>query len=217
MIGTLPAVVLVGILAAVAIAAARPRFAAPIAATAAAAAFCMVASGIPLTAAGGFIVSQFWSAPSLGVVGGLKLDGLALVFALLISGIGALVFLYAGQYMKGDPKLRRLMIILAIFMTAMLGAVLADDVILLFVFWEITSVASFLLVGLDSANPNARKSALKALLVTGGGGLALLAGLVLVSIAAGTTSLTGVILAREAVLAHPAAMPAMLLIVVGCF
>ena len=109
------------------------------------------------------------------------------------------------------------MILLTIFMAAMLGAVLADDIILLFVFWEITSLASYLLVGTDSANPNARKAALKALLVTGGGGLALLAGLIMVSLAADTTSISGIIAARETVLADPAALPAMLLIIVGCF
>lgn len=159
----------------------------------------------------------FWAIPSLGVAGGLRLDGLSLVFVLLIAGIGALVLLYAGRYLQGDPRLRRLLVLLLMFMTAMLGAVTADDVVTLFVFWELTSLASFFLVGYDHEKPGARKAALQALLVTGSGGLALLAGLVLVSIAAGTTSLSGIIAARESVLAHPFSVPAMLLVVLGCF
>ncbi|MCA3427201.1 MAG: hypothetical protein INF34_10885, partial [Roseomonas sp.] len=163
------------------------------------------------------LVTPFWAIPSLGIAGGLRLDGLSLIFVLLITGIGALVLLYASRYLEGDPRLSRLVLLLILFMIAMLGSVTADDVITLFVFWELTSLASFFLVGYDHEKPSARKAALQALLVTGSGGLALLAGLVLVSIAAGTTSLSGIIAAREAVLAHPLAMPAMLLIVLGCF
>ena len=163
------------------------------------------------------VAAGFWAVPSLGVAGGLRLDGLSLLFALLITGIGTLVLLYAGRYLKGDARLRRLVVLLLIFMVAMLGSVTADDVVTLIVFWELTSLASFFLVAYDHEKPGARKAALQALLVTGGGGLALLAGLVLVAIAAGTTSISGIIAAREAVLAHPAAVPAMLLVVLGCF
>jgi multicomponent Na+:H+ antiporter subunit A len=168
-------------------------------------------------AAKGPASAGFWSVPSLGITGGLRLDGLSTMFALLITGIGTLVLLYARRYLQGDPRLRRLVVLLMVFMVAMLGAVSADDVITLFVFWELTSLASFFLVAYDHEKPAARKAALQALLVTGGGGLALLAGLILVAMAAGTTSLSGIIAAREAVLAHPAAMPAMLLVILGCF
>ena len=161
--------------------------------------------------------AAFWSVPSLGIAGGLRLDGLSLLFVLLITGVGALVLLYAGRYLEHDPRLNRLIALLLLFMVAMLGAVTADDVVTLFIFWELTSLASFFLVGHDHEKPGARKAALQALLVTGGGGLALLAGLILVAMAAGTTSLSGIIAAREAVLANPAAVPAMLLIVFGCF
>ncbi len=161
--------------------------------------------------------AAFWAVPSLGIAGGLRLDGLSLLFALLITGIGALVLLYAGRYLKADPRLNRLVVLLMVFMVAMLGAVTADDVVTLFVFWELTSIASFFLVAHDHEKPGARRAALQALLVTGGGGLALLAGLVLVAIAAGTTSISGIVAAREAVLAHPAAVPAMLLVILGCF
>ena len=161
--------------------------------------------------------AAFWSVPSVGIAGGLRLDGLSQLFALLITGIGALVLLYAGRYLEHDARLNRLVVLLLLFQVAMLGAVTADDVVTLFVFWELTSLASFFLVGHDHEKPAARKAALQALLVTGGGGLALLAGLILVSIAAGTTSLSGILAARDAVLAHPAAAPAMLLVVLGCF
>ena len=217
MTGMLPVIVLVGFAGAALMAAVSAGWAARIAAVTAAAVFVAVAAAVPDISAGLAVQAPFWSVPSLDIGGGLALDGLSLIFALLISGIGALVFLYSGQYLKGDPRQRRVLVVLSLFMGAMLGAVLADDIILLFVFWEITSLASYLLVGTDSTNANARKAALKALLVTGGGGLALLAGLILVAMAAGTTSISGIIAAREAVLAHPAALPAMLLIILGCF
>lgn len=217
MIGSLPLAVSIGGVAALAIAFAPSRLSAGIAAAVAAAVFAMAVSALPDVSAGLAVDASFWSTPALNVGGGLSLDGLSMIFVLLISGIGALVFLYSGIYLRGDPRLRRLMVILVLFMAAMLGAVMADDIILLFVFWEITSLTSFLLVGADHANPKARKAALKALLVTGGGGLALLAGLILVAIAAGTTSISGIIDQREAVLSHAAATPAMLLIILGCF
>jgi multicomponent Na+:H+ antiporter subunit A len=191
-----------------------------VALVAAAIAFVMLTLGAslaPHVSGGGVVSEPFWGAASLGISGGLRLDGLSLVFVLLITGIGTLIFLYANAYLKGDPRLGRLVVILVAFMTAMVGAVTADDVIVLFVFWELTSLTSFFLVGFDHEKLKARKAALQALLITGGGGLALLAGLVLVSIAAGTTSLSGILAAREAVLADPLAMPAMLLVILGCF
>ena len=169
-------------------------------------------------ATGGAVPAMaFWSVPSLDITGGLRVDGLSLLFVLLITGVGALVLLYAGRYLQDDPRLTRLVVLLLVFMVAMLGAVTADDMITLFVFWEMTSIVSFFLVGYDHEKPGARKAALQALLVTGSGGLALLAGLILVAMAADTTSLSGIIASREAVLAHPAAVPAMLLVVLGCF
>ncbi|MCK9510501.1 MAG: DUF4040 domain-containing protein [Pigmentiphaga sp.] len=159
----------------------------------------------------------FWGVPALGVAGGLRLDGLGGVFALLITGIGTLIFLYTGRYLQDDPRSRQLVTLLLLFMMAMLGAVTADDVILLFIFWELTSLASFFLVGYNHESLEARKAALQALLVTVAGGLALLAGLLLLVQAAGTTRLSGILAAREAILAAPTATAAMLLILLGCF
>jgi len=123
--------------------------------------------------------------PGLGVELAFRLDGLAAVFALLVTGIGALVVVYAGGYLGGDPRLGRFFAALLAFQGAMLGVVLADDLVTLFVFWELTSVTSYLLIGFDHEREGGRSAALKALLVTGAGGLALLAGLLLMTVAAG--------------------------------
>jgi multicomponent Na+:H+ antiporter subunit A len=217
MIPTMLLPIVLGAAAAVAATAMPARFAMPLAALAAAACFALFASALPDVAGGVPVSAPFWGVPSLGVSGGLALDGLSLLFALLITGIGTLVFVYAGAYLKGDARLNRFAALMLLFMTAMMGAVTADDVVTLFVFWELTSLASFFLVGFDHEKAQARKAALQALLVTGGGGLALLAGLILVSIAAGTTSLGAIIADPDRVLAHPASGAALLLIVLGCF
>ena len=115
--------------------------------------------------------------PALGIELAFRLDGLALAFALLICGIGAMVFLYAATYFRTDRRLGSLLLTLVAFAISMLGLVTADDAITLFVFWEGTTVTSWLLVGFDHERASARAAALQALLVTGLGGLALLAGL----------------------------------------
>lgn len=186
---------------------------------AAVAAACFAAYGVlGLGMADGTAVeTAFWSVPALGIGGGLRLDGLGLVFALLISGIGFFIFLYAHRYLEGDKRLTRLSVMLTLFMTAMLGAVTADDVIVLFIFWEMTSLTSFFLVGYDHEKPGARQAALQALLVTAGGGLVLLAGLLMLTVATGTSSLSAIIAMGDIVLTDPTATAAMLLIIVGCF
>lgn len=125
-----------------------------------------------------FHVRHDW-VPSLGVNLSFTLDGLSLLFTLLISGVGALVLVYAGGYLAGHPQLGRLYAFLLMFMASMLGLVLADNLLALFVFWELTSISSYLLIGFDHERAEARAAALQALLVTGGGGLALMAGLLL--------------------------------------
>ncbi len=122
--------------------------------------------------------------PALGIELAFRLDGLNRLFLLLITGVGALVFFYAPGYLKGDPRLPRLMSLLIVFMLAMIGAVGADDLLLLFLFWEATSVLSFLLVGFSNERQDAREAARQALLITGGGGLALLGGILLILAAA---------------------------------
>ena len=141
----------------------------------------------------GRTITERWAwAPSLGVELAVRLDGFALLFCLLITGIGALVVIYAGAYLSEHPDRARarFFVLILLFMTAMLGAVLADDLIALFLFWEATSVVSFLLIGFDADSASARRSALMSLRVTAGGGLALLAAFVLIGATLDSYSMT---------------------------
>jgi multicomponent Na+:H+ antiporter subunit A len=166
--------------------------------------------------AGGGVLEQTlpW-VPALGVELSFRLDGLSLLFALLITGIGTLIVLYAGAYLSDHHHLGRFHAYLLAFMAAMLGLVLSDDLIAMFVFWELTSVTSFLLIAFQHDKGESRRAALQALLITGGGGLALLAGLVLLGIAGGSWQFSG--LSGEAIAGH-ALYPAILaLVLLGAF
>lgn len=117
----------------------------------------------------------------------LRLDAFALVMVAIVSGIGLLICIYSlGYFSAQKPGLARLAGVLTLFAAAMLGVVLSDQLIALFIFWELTSITSYLLIGNDDTNPRARAAALQALLITGGGGLLLLAGLILIGEAGGT-------------------------------
>jgi multicomponent Na+:H+ antiporter subunit A len=155
--------------------------------------------------------------PQLGLLFSLRADGLSLLFAILISGIGALVFVYAGGYLKGNPKIGQFYAWLSLFMGAMLGVALADNVLLLFVFWELTSISSYMLIGFEHDRAAARSAALQAFLVTGAGGLALMAGLLLLGQAAGTFELSALLKQGEVLQNSPFYVPAVLLILLGAF
>ncbi|MGF1660512.1 MAG: hydrogen gas-evolving membrane-bound hydrogenase subunit E [Rubrimonas sp.] len=156
-------------------------------------------------------------APAFGVALAFRLDGLSLTFALLATGVGAAVLLYAAEYFRADPRLKRLLVLLGLFEIAMVGLVLADDAISLFLFWEATTVISWLLVGFDHHKAEARAKALTALLVTGLGGLALLAGLVVLAMAAGTWRLSEMAAIGADLRAHPAYLGFLIPILIGCF
>jgi multicomponent Na+:H+ antiporter subunit A len=128
--------------------------------------------------------------PSLDVNLSFWLDGLSLMFALLITGIGAMVMLYAAKYLAGHPQYSRFALYLFAFMLSMLGVVLADNVIGLFVFWELTTFTSYLLIGFSHTDPKSRRNALQALLLTATGGLALLAGFILMGVTQGSFELS---------------------------
>lgn len=132
--------------------------------------------------------SQPW-VPSLAIDLAVHIDGLAAQFLLLITGIGTLVFVYGTGYLAGNPKATRVFTLLTLFMVAMIGAVISDHLLVLFVFWELTSILSFLLVGCDHEQESSRKSAQQAILVTGAGGLFLLAGFILLGQIAETYSI----------------------------
>ncbi len=155
--------------------------------------------------------------PSLGIDFALRIDGLSLLFLLLISGVGALVFVYAAGYMAGDPRRVRLFILLSLFMLAMVGAVTTDSLLVLFVFWEATSVTSFLLVGYKHEHEDTRRSAQQALMVTAAGGLALLAGIILLSTMTGSWSIQEVIRQAPRLAADPRLPAALICIIVGAF
>lgn len=124
--------------------------------------------------------------PSLGVNLNFLLDGLGLLFALIITGIGSLVFIYTYNYLKNHPKLLRFYCYLTVFMGSMIGLVLSNNIISLFIFWELTSISSFYLIGFNNEEKASRKSALTALAITGLGGMSLLAFAVLAGISTGT-------------------------------
>jgi multicomponent Na+:H+ antiporter subunit A len=178
-------------------------------------AFVWFAAHLPLVASGLVLDASMAWIPALGVEVAMRLDGLSLLFALLITGIGTLVVLYAGAYLYDHHHLGRFYGFLLLFMTAMLGLVLADDMVTMFVFWELTSVASYLLISFKHEKGVSRRAALQALLITGGGGLALLAGLVLLGMAGETWKFSG--LEAGVLEGHPLQVAIMVLILLGAF
>ncbi|MCB1444679.1 MAG: putative monovalent cation/H+ antiporter subunit A [Rhizobiaceae bacterium] len=166
---------------------------------------------------GSSISGGFAWIPTLGVDFTWRLDGLSLTFALLISGIGGLIVLYSGGYLKGHPGQGRFLAFILLFSAAMLGLVVSDSLLMLFVYWELTSITSFLLIGFDHGREHARRAAFQALLVTGGGGLCLLAGLLIVGQAAGTQGLGEAVRSVAAVGDHPLANAALVLVILGAF
>lgn len=162
------------------------------------------------------IVSHPW-VPRLGLSFSFYLDGLSLLFALLISGIGATVLIYAGGYLSDHPQLGRFYLFILMFMASMLGVVLAGNLLTLFVFWELTSLTSYLLIGFDHEREAARSAALQALLVTGGGGLALMAGLVLIGQVGESFEISVLLQKGDLFRNHPLYLPILLLVLLGAF
>jgi multicomponent Na+:H+ antiporter subunit A len=155
--------------------------------------------------------------PALGVDLAFRIDGLSALMLLMITGVGIAVFVYAGGYLEGHPGQRRLFVLLTLFMLAMAGAVTADNLILLFLFWEATSLLSFLLVGFHHERIESRKAAQQSLMVTGAGGLVLLAGFILLGQAMGTYRVSEIVTALPAAGQGPLLTAALLLILVGAF
>jgi multicomponent Na+:H+ antiporter subunit A len=161
-----------------------------------------------------------WSAewvPQMGVSLGFQLDGLGLLLSLLVTGIGALILIYGGGYLKGSAQSAPFFVYVQLFMLAMLGVASSDNLLVLFIFWELTSVASYLLIGLSHEKESARKAALRALLVTGIGGLALLAGILLVGTVGGTLSLAELQERGDLIRSSPYYVGIFVLIVLGAF
>ena len=155
--------------------------------------------------------------PALGLDLAFRLDGLSVLFNLLILGIGLLILLYAHYYLSPDEPFGRFYAYLILFMASMVGIVMADNLLLLWLFWEMTSLSSFLLIGFWSRQSDARKGARMALTVTGAGGLALLAGLLLLGDMVGSFDMNVVLDSADVILADPR-YPVMLgLVLIGAF
>ncbi|MCU0941962.1 MAG: monovalent cation/H+ antiporter subunit A, partial [Hydrogenophaga sp.] len=167
--------------------------------------------------AGATVMSSWPWVPSLGLNLAFRLDGLSMMFAGLILFIGLLIIVYAHFYLSAKDSAAKFYSLMMLFMAAMLGVVLSDNLLLLVVFWELTSLSSFLLVGYWSHRADARAGARQALAVTGGGGLAMLGGFVLLGQIAGTYELSAMAANAAAIQADPMFLPALLLILVGAF
>ena len=166
----------------------------------------------PQIAHGGVIREEFMWLPSLGLNFVLRMDGFAWLFSMLVLGIGALVALYARYYMSPDDPVPRFFAFFLAFMGAMLGLVISGNLIQIVFFWELTSLFSFLLIGYWHHRADARRGAYMALMVTGAGGLCLLAGVMLLGHIVGSYDLDLVLAAGDQIRAH-ALYPVMLALV----
>ncbi|KFN49923.1 monovalent cation/H+ antiporter subunit A [Arenimonas composti] len=183
----------------------------------AAAAAVKVITLFPLVRDGGVIVETFAWVPSLGLDLVLRMDGFAWMFALVVTVIGVLVCLYARYYMSPDDPVARFYAMFLAFMGAMLGVVLSGNLLQMVVFWELTSLVSFLLIGYWHHRVDAQRGARMALVVTGGGGLCLLAGVIVIGQIAGSYELDAVLAAGALVRASPLYPLAMVLVLLGAF
>lgn len=155
--------------------------------------------------------------PALNLGIDVRIDGLSALMLLLILGVGSAVFVYAGGYLAGHPQQRRAYFLLTLFATAMAGCVSADNLLLLFLFWESTSLLSFLLVGFNHHDESSRKSAQQAMLVTGAGGLAMLGGFVILGQMTDTWRVSNIIAQLPTLPDNAALRAAIALIMTGAF
>jgi multicomponent Na+:H+ antiporter subunit A len=182
--------------------------------------FCLclyLSSFISVIEQQGAVYSSIAWVPAMGVSLSFCLDGLSILFGAIITFIGGLVMVYAGSYFPDSTRTGRFYALILMFMSAMLGTVLAGNLITLFVFWELTGISSFLLIGFDHEREFARKAAWQALLVTGSGGLAMLAGFLLLGQVSGSYEFS-VLLTKGDIVRNHSLYPAIfLLILLGAF
>ena len=171
----------------------------------------------PEVFAGNTLYTSWAWMPALGLNFSFRLDGFALLFGLLILGIGLLIILYARYYLSEQDPMGRFYAFLLLFMGSMLGIVLADNIILLLMFWELTSLSSFLLIGYWQHRADARQGARMALAITGGGGLALLAGFLLLGHIVGSYELAVILDSGDLIRGHPLYSTVLILILLGIF
>ena len=179
--------------------------------------FIYFASQFQAVSEGTVYIANYEWVPELGVNLNFRLDSLSMIFALLITGIGTLVFTYAGGYLHGNANLGKFYAYLLMFMASMLGVVLANNLMLIFVFWELTSISSYLLISFYSHRAISREAGRTALTVTGAGGLSLLAGLILLGIVADTNVISDIVPLHEEVVHHDLYLPVLILVAIGAF
>jgi len=179
-------------------------------------AYCL--SLLPVVRSGETVAHSLPWMPSFGIELAFVADGWSLLFALLISGIGSLVTLYSIFYLsRTKEQVRHFYVYLLLFMGAMLGLVMSDNLIAMYGFWELTSLSSFLLIAFWYRREKSQAGALKSMLITVFGGFAMLAGILLLREATGTFSIRGAIAAADALKDHALFLPAMLLMLLGAF
>ncbi|WP_282094815.1 monovalent cation/H+ antiporter subunit A [Epibacterium ulvae] len=171
----------------------------------------------PAILRGETIQARFDWLPGLGLNANFFLDGLGFLFATLILGIGLLIILYARFYLSRQDPMGQFYTYLLLFQGAMVGIVTSDNILLLLIFWELTSLSSFLLIGYWKHLPAGRQGARMALTVTGMGGLAMIGGMLILGNIAGSYDLTVILQNKELIQASPLYLPALILILLGCF
>ncbi|MFW5725211.1 MAG: hydrogen gas-evolving membrane-bound hydrogenase subunit E [Bacteroidota bacterium] len=179
--------------------------------------FLYYLSLLPSINQGSIIEESYTWLPALGINFSFYVDGFSMLFSLLVLGIGTFILVYAGYYMRPYPMKGRFMGYLLLFMTAMQGIVVSGNLITMFVFWELTSISSYLLIGYYHEKPEARASALQALLITGLGGLALLGGFVLLAIPYDSYELSYILANPDVIRQSNLYIPAFILIAIGAF
>lgn len=180
-------------------------------------ALALLAPSMSLPFQGETLIQSWAWMPAIGVDFAFRLDGLALLFALLILVIGLLIIVYARYYLSNKDSMGRFYAYLMMFMGSMLGIVLSENLIQLVVFWELTSLSSFLLISYWQHRKDARHGARMALAITGAGGLALLGGVLLLGHIVGSYNLTDVLAAGDMIRAHELYVPILVLILLGVF
>ena len=180
-------------------------------------ALAIAAQMYPQVRDGGVLRAQYTWLPGAGLDFVIRVDGFAWMFAMLVAGIGLLVVVYARYYMSSADPVPRFFAFLLAFMGAMMGVVLSGNLIQMVFFWELTSLCSFLLIGYWHHNRDARRGARMSLIVTGAGGLCLLAGVLLLGHIVGSYELDAVLAAGERVRAHPLYPVVLALVLLGAF
>ena len=180
-------------------------------------AFIGLMTHLPAVMAGELVTARLDWIPLLGLNVTLMLDGLGFFFAMLILGIGLLIIAYARFYLSREDNMGEFFTYLLLFQGAMVGIVISDNILLLLVFWELTSLSSFLLIGYWKHLPEGRQGARMALTVTGMGGLAMIGGMLLLGQIVGSYDLSVILQNRNLIQASPMYLPALILILLGCF